>query len=146
MARKRRQLRNGRGLLLVGAALIVLAGCEDRRAQAPVDACTRWQTSALPLRPPFEHVSGHAYIVAVRSIRRLGDTDQRPRHSPYVLCEDGKVIGDPHAVHEAIATKGQGLYSHWGHALYFSASDNSDPNTNGRRYVLVRGPKGWFDW
>src|SRR5262249_4763936 len=29
-------------------------------------------------------------------------------------------------------------YSHWGETLYFSTSDNSDPNANGRRYSLAR--------
>src|SRR5262249_29770214 len=40
------------------------------------------------------------------------------------------------------------LYSHWTSQLYFSTSDNSDPNTNGRRYALRwsgDGGKPWLD-
>src|SRR5262249_51463693 len=34
-----------------------------------------------------------------------------------------------------------GLYSHWGGALRFSSSDNSDPRTNGRGYAVVQHPQ-----
>lgn len=39
-------------------------------------------------------------------------------------------------MHEAVRTSGAGAYSHWGRDLYFSASDNSDPRSNGRVYRL----------
>ncbi|MEN6403903.1 MAG: PKD domain-containing protein [Armatimonadia bacterium] len=55
------------------------------------------------------------------------------------LFEDGKDIGPAHAPHVDIREKGQGRYSHWSTALYFSASDNSDPRTNGRRYTWRLG-------
>jgi hypothetical protein len=29
-------------------------------------------------------------------------------------------------------------YVHWGGVLFFSASDNSDPNSNNRNYELIR--------
>ena len=32
---------------------------------------------------------------------------------------------------------GRGRFSHWVTYVLFSASDNSDPNTNGREYVAV---------
>jgi len=43
-----------------------------------------------------------------------------------------------HAIHGDIAKQGNGRYSHWGNSLVFSASDNSDPNTNGRSYWVVQ--------
>src|SRR5262245_55159209 len=52
------------------------------------------------------------------------------------LTEDGRPLGPGGALHEDIRQMGQGRYSHWGGALYFSTSDNSDPNTNGRKYIL----------
>jgi hypothetical protein len=30
-----------------------------------------------------------------------------------------------------------GRFSHWGDGLHFSASDNSDPRTNGRSYTII---------
>jgi hypothetical protein len=51
------------------------------------------------------------------------------------LFEDGKELAPAHVVHVDIREKGQGRFSHWITALYLSASDNSDPRTNGRKYT-----------
>jgi hypothetical protein len=56
--------------------------------------------------------------------------------SRIVLLEDGLPLGPPHQNHNVIRNKGRGAYSHWGDAIYFSASDNSDPRTNGRAYEI----------
>ncbi|QOZ70619.1 methyltransferase domain-containing protein [Bradyrhizobium arachidis] len=64
-----------------------------------------------------------------------GDNNSNPIASVLGLFEDGKLLGPPHSSHETIRTIGKGAYSHWGSALYFSTSDGSDPNTNGRRYT-----------
>ncbi len=64
-----------------------------------------------------------------------GDSSQNPIISGAALFEDGKLLGPAHAMHETIRTVGRGAYSHWGASLFFSTSDGSDPNTNGRRYV-----------
>ncbi len=53
------------------------------------------------------------------------------------LLEDGVAIGPPHAVHDDIVAIGKGRYSHWGQGFWFSSSDNSDPNTNGRAYRIA---------
>ena len=50
------------------------------------------------------------------------------------MQEDGEWLAFANAPHEAIAQVGEGRYSFWGDTLYFSTSDNSDPNTNGRQY------------
>ncbi|MET1054846.1 MAG: pectate lyase [Pedobacter sp.] len=57
------------------------------------------------------------------------------------LYENGKEIGPAHAAHATIRTTGKGAFSHWGTALYFSASDNTDPRTNGRTYTYTLGTK-----
>lgn len=62
--------------------------------------------------------------------------------SVVVLYEDGLPLGPAHAGHDDIRTLGKGRYSHWGGTLYFSSSDNSDPNHNARHYA-VRPPPGW---
>jgi len=51
-----------------------------------------------------------------------------------MLYENGVPFGEPHVPHQYIRTEGGGLFSHWQDFLFFSTSDNSDPNANGRRY------------
>jgi len=66
-----------------------------------------------------------------------GDRDTRNASGIRVL-ENGKELGPRAALHADIRAKGQGRYSHWvRQTLYFSASDNSDPRTNGRTYEVV---------
>jgi hypothetical protein len=43
----------------------------------------------------------------------------------------------PHSLHEDIRRRGTGRFSHWGDCIYFSTSDGSDPNLNGRLYRLI---------
>lgn len=52
------------------------------------------------------------------------------------FSEDGSPLGAAHATHAAIEREGQGRYSHWGDTLWFSTSDGSDPNANGRAYAV----------
>lgn len=52
------------------------------------------------------------------------------------LLENGIPLGPGNSAHDDIRTLGQGRYSFWYKSLYFSASDNSDPRTNGRRYEI----------
>jgi len=56
--------------------------------------------------------------------------------SSLLLFEDDRALGPAHAPHEDIRTSGGGRFSHWGARLYFSASDNSDPRSNGRGYAV----------
>lgn len=65
--------------------------------------------------------------------------------SELVLFEDGKALGPGHGFDETIREIGAGTYSYRCldngavRGLIFSTSDNSDPRTNGRQY-LVRYP------
>jgi hypothetical protein len=65
-----------------------------------------------------------------------GLLSDRDSASALRLFEDGRELGPAHASHSDIRQHGGGRYSHWGDQLYFSASDNSDPRTNGRRYSV----------
>lgn len=56
------------------------------------------------------------------------------RRSTLVLYEDGRPLTPAHQSHERVRAAGGGAYSHWGSQLLFSASDGSDPRTNGRQY------------
>jgi hypothetical protein len=66
--------------------------------------------------------------------RHPGDGIPNGPPSTMRFFEDGKQLGPAHAVHVDIRNAGAGRFSHWKTALYFSASDNSDPRTNGRKY------------
>jgi MoaA/NifB/PqqE/SkfB family radical SAM enzyme len=65
-----------------------------------------------------------------------GDGPGDPYRSPLVLLEDGRPLGPPHSAHDDIRTVGLGCYSHWQAHLYFSTSDGSNPQCNGRTYEL----------
>ena len=91
---------------------------------------------AFPLTGPFRHEGGNCWIAQLPAAAPLGDV-QSPGSSPTVLLEDDRVLGPAHAIHDDIRRDGAGRYSHWGVLLYLSASDNSNPNTNGRRYTAV---------
>ncbi len=53
------------------------------------------------------------------------------------IWEDGTPLTGPaNSLHDDIRIFGLGRYSFWHDAVYFSASDNSDPRINGRKYEL----------
>ncbi len=104
---------------------------------AGADAPTRYPIRADCIR----HESGHCYIASM-DFGEEGDKDTGNK-SMLMLYEDGKPLGPPRSVHRHIREKGKGRYSHWTReGLYFSASDNTDPRTNGRKYeVASKNPR-----
>lgn len=87
------------------------------------------------LRPPFAHVAGHSWSTTVPPDLFPGsDSEIDPSASCLALSEDGAELGPPHTAHQIIEQDGRGQYSHWKNELRFAASDNSDPNYNGRVY------------
>ena len=92
---------------------------------------------ALVLKPPFKKFGvGFAYVAEAPSLASYSDTLAAQTESRFLICEDGHVLGPPHTLHAEIDAKGEGRFSHWDTAsgFIFSASNNSDPNTNGKRY------------
>jgi SAM-dependent methyltransferase len=53
------------------------------------------------------------------------------------VSEDGKILRPGDSQHEYIRNHGNGAYSLWGKDVYFSASDNTDCNNNGRNYQVI---------
>ena len=88
------------------------------------------------IRPDsIRHEIGHCYTAGM-DFGEPGDKESRNK-SGLRIFEDGKPLGPARSIHQDIRTKGTGRYSHWTHNhLYFSASDNSDPRTNGRAYEV----------
>ena len=95
--------------------------------------------SAINTAAAFYH-SGNNYIV----VQDFGTPPDTMQATPSTLriFENGKELGPAHSWHADIRSLGMGRFSHWGgsdgtqpSALYFSASDNTDPRTNGRMYT-----------
>jgi hypothetical protein len=92
------------------------------------------------LAGPFTSNTGHAFTAAVAGAGP-SHSMANPAASRLVLCEDGRALGPPHTTHDTIRRHGRGAFSHWEGTLYFSSSDNTDPNSNGRSYAFTsRGP------
>jgi len=105
------------------------------------------------LQRPFLHQSGHAYVGHLSFVGPKPDEKATGNRSTLQLFEDDKPLGPQHISSDDIAREGHGMYLFWGEkgetALVFSASDNSDPNANGRAYrvfdPLVKGPKDPYE-
>lgn len=57
--------------------------------------------------------------------------------SSLTVFEDDKPLPFARSLHEDIHKIGLGRFSHWLNTVYFSASDNSDPRTNGKSYKIM---------
>ncbi len=83
---------------------------------------------------PFSHVRGNMWIASAPEFEHLADKIGAERQSPLFVFENGRQLSKPHITHAEIIKRGSGRFSHWGSAIYFSASNNTNPNRNGRRY------------
>jgi hypothetical protein len=103
----------------------------------------RYPEIVIVLKPPFSRELGRCWLAHLAGLEQtamldaMSDTEAYPGRSKASLYEDGTSLGPAHALHEAIRSLGRGSFSHWKHTLYFSTSDGTDPNTNGRNYRLV---------
>lgn len=79
------------------------------------------------------HSGGHCYIAPAPA----GGDDMTQTASKLRLFEDGAEIGPAHSMHADIADMGEGRFSHWGEAIYFSSSDGTSPIDNGRQYMAL---------
>jgi len=96
---------------------------------------------AIELKGPFQRhgADGAAYLAAAPSLEGDSDSSERPARSTHLVCENRYVLGPAHSLHTDISAKGRGRFSHWGaDGFIFSASDNTDPNSNGRTYLATR--------
>jgi SAM-dependent methyltransferase len=91
----------------------------------------------VPLSPPFAAAGGHAFVADIPEYESSADDLSDPRRSRLMLFEAGAPVGFAHQTHADIIAHGAGRYSHWRRQLMFSATDNSDPNSNGRKYHVL---------
>lgn len=114
-------------LLCVGAGSLVVTF--ERTTRLPHNAITEGGSFAYHVE--FAHLKDSRFLVE-------GDDNANPQRSTLRLTESGKPIGPAHALHDDIRNLGNGRYSHWGGGvLIFSATDNSNPKTNGRTYEIT---------
>jgi FkbM family methyltransferase len=90
----------------------------------------------IELFGPFNFDEGFCWTVALPDSLPEGDTNGGPAASTIVLLEDHQPLGPPHTQHAVIRNYGGGRFSHWHRTLFFSTSDDSDPNSNGRSYSI----------
>lgn len=89
--------------------------------------------SALVELTEFVPDRGYCFCVRLPPYFPSGESLDNRKNSSLVVYQDGLPLGPANSQHRQIQEKGQGRYSHWKHALYFSTRDNSDPRLNGSR-------------
>lgn len=94
---------------------------------------------------PFSALGKVGWSSRLQEHSQIADTAADPRRSTLLLWEDGKALSYPHSLPGDIDHYGHGRYRHYCmkvmnkmfQRLLFSTSDNSDPNTNGRKYTYT---------
>jgi len=96
------------------------------------------------------HENGFAFIYIIENptfpTNILLFIKPRHDHPPLVLKENGITLRQKDIPHDFIRQAGEGRYSHWRRALYFSASDNTDPRISPHTYQAVAplSIRPWF--
>src|SRR5581483_4972959 len=110
---------------------------------ARLDRLRFWMTRQR-LAGPFLHQPEHGWWTALPGLTAEADGLSDQRRSCLQLYEDGIRLRPAHSSHDAVRKIGRGRFSHWQSQMLFSSSDNSDPNTNGRRYWWYRPDRPLF--
>jgi len=121
-------------IVLLTALCAAARGAEELRPHLSTATITHTAREMIEPRDVQPEI-GRCYLARVRN---AGPGDCQGNRARTTLLEDGRPLPHPKSLHKHIRQKGRGRYSHWRHhRLYFSASDSSDPRTNGRSYELV---------
>jgi hypothetical protein len=115
-------------------SLIALAGVA---ATLQVTGTAYWWWREIPIETQKVRLSGHGpygYVAPNIALGWLSQTDTF--RSPARLFENDRRMALANTLHDDIGQWGRGRFSFWHGAVYFSASDNTDPRSNGRRYTL----------
>jgi hypothetical protein len=107
------------------------------------------QQTPLAVDAATQKQGTYGYVVASRIPQENADTPANNNSSTLRLFElwpDGsaKELGPAHSMHSEIRAFGGGRFSHWhettnnSYYIFFSASDATDPRSNGRRYLAVQ--------
>ena len=106
-------------------------------ADAVVVTVNAAPTTTIPVSS-MSFDQGFSYQVIGTFGGAAADTAANGSASGLRLFENSVEIGPAHAYHQDVQQYGQGRFSHWNDGsntiLLFSASDNTNPLTNGRTY------------
>jgi hypothetical protein len=99
------------------------------------------QVSKLIARSDIQPELGVAYqaplgLAASRIYVLPTDTSEAPTSSRLTVYEDDRALSPPHSLHRDVREI-YGRFSFWNGTVIFSASDGTDPRTNGRAYSYV---------
>ncbi|RZL51224.1 MAG: pectate lyase [Pedobacter sp.] len=147
MERKNQKTKRKAMLSLVFCAIVFFGSCEkdgeattfapegSTETTAATMATATSSTTSLVLTG-IKSDGGYAYKLS-NALSTSGDSNSQPKLSTLRLFENGIELNPAHSLHQDIRDLGKGRFSHWGNTLYFSASDNTNPLTNGRKYVYT---------
>ena len=116
------------------AIMLTLVSCKKKEIIEPEQVLENGAISISLIG--IKSDGGYAYKLGYQ-LPKSGDLQTDPTCSKLILFENGIELPTPHANHQNIRDYGQGQYSHWGDELYFSASDNSNPLLNGKKYSYI---------
>lgn len=88
----------------------------------------------VAMQGPYNHQGGAGYSFGIPHLAASADSSTDHMRSQVMIYENDRPLAIAHCTHADVRNHGGGRFSHWGNDLLFSASDNSDPNTNGRSY------------
>jgi hypothetical protein len=86
----------------------------------------------VPLFRPFSKEGDYCFVTPIPP-QFLAFVEP---HMKVTVHEDGVCLGPADSLHQLIRDRGNGAFSVWGSNLYFSSSDRSDCNRNGRQYAI----------
>jgi hypothetical protein len=135
-------LRWGKGSILVSAvvAFAIYFGLAEWLRHSFVDPTPRGGV-VVRLSRPFERQGEFGVasyeLRSIQSFRDATDLSDGKGNSPVLLYENNRLLGPAHSSLDDVSHSGRGRYSHTMNGLVFSASDNTDPNLNGRHYWAV---------
>jgi|GEM_PF-5215825 len=90
----------------------------------------------FPLIRPF--IREGAYCAVTRMPAEfLAFLKQQTTQMKVTVRENGQTLGPADSLHQFIRDQGGGAFSVWHGNVYFSSSDRTDCNTNGRQYEIV---------
>lgn len=88
------------------------------------------------LSPAFQADGGKAWVMDVPQFEPWSAAPGR--NGVFArLTENGRPLGPGDSLHDDIRSQGGGAFSLWQGRLWISTSDGTDPNDNGRSYVLT---------
>ena len=141
MERKTKPFRKVAAISMMLSVVIFFGSCQ-KNAEAPSGASNdpasaQLETSAATSTTAAAATSFTVNLTSIKSdggyaykttypLSQSGDSNEQPKASTMRLFENGVELKPPHSVHDDIRNLGKGRFSHWGTALVFSASDNSN--------------------